>query len=78
MSKEQRNFNCIFCGYEIIAKPPDDLHVIFLIKPINKNPIEIPYECDNCHKRNTRYWCKKDNSSFGGSIMDERPRDPFT
>lgn len=54
---ERKEFGCEQCGHKITAISPDDIHTLLCINKNDDSCIKIPYECDNCYKRNIRYWC---------------------
>jgi hypothetical protein len=56
---EFKTYACNNCGSPFPAVAPDDIHTVILSSPCPKgDSIEIPYECRDCHHRNTKYWDK--------------------
>jgi DNA-directed RNA polymerase subunit M/transcription elongation factor TFIIS len=59
MVKEEtsQRFGCIYCGKSFEAFPPDNYHYVASRKEKDvDDPIEMKYNCDNCHKDNILYW----------------------
>ena len=55
-----RTLSCRNCGHPFTAHPPDDSHIVVKLEPCTEgDSIEIQYECDNCHQRNTIHWDRR-------------------
>jgi hypothetical protein len=53
---EVKGYACKGCGHTFTSVPPDDIHVIAISEPCKRgDSIDIPYECQDCHFRNTLY-----------------------